>query len=165
MTDDAAEGELACEANFLEVLESPGEGPWRRIVSLIDAAERTIDVCVFTITHDPITRALIAADRRGVRVRIVSDGGTAREPGSDLARLAASGVEVRVDRSPALMHHKIALFDDRVVLTGSYNWTRAAAESNYDNVLVTDDRRALAAYRKIFDRLWRALSTLRRGVG
>ncbi len=149
----------------LEVLESPGERPWRRIVSLVSEATRSIDVCVFTVTHDPITRALADADRRGVRVRIVSDDEKAREPGSDLERLARAGVEVRVDEGPALMHHKLALFDDRVVLTGSYNWTRAAAESNHDNVLVTDDPRAIAAYRSIFDRMWEAGLPLRRGVG
>jgi phosphatidylserine/phosphatidylglycerophosphate/cardiolipin synthase-like enzyme len=138
----------------LEVLDSPGERVWRRIVSLADEARESIDVCVFTVTHDPITRALVDAHQRGVRVRIVSDDEKSLEPGSDVRALSDAGLEVRVDASPHHMHHKVVIFDDTIVLTGSYNWTRAAAESNQDNVLVTDDPRAVRAYRAIFEAEW-----------
>ena len=138
----------------LEVLDSPSDRVWRKIVTLATEARESIDVCVFTVTHDPITRALIEAHRRGVRVRVVSDDEKSVEPGSDVRVLAGAGIEVRVDASIHHMHHKVALFDDTIVLTGSYNWTRAAAESNQDNVLVTDDPRAVRAYRVIFDAEW-----------
>jgi phosphatidylserine/phosphatidylglycerophosphate/cardiolipin synthase-like enzyme len=149
----------------LEVLESPGDRVWRRIVSLIAEAQRSIDVCVFTVTHDPITRALGEAHRRGVRVRIVSDDEKSAEPGSDVRALCDAGLDVRVDASEHHMHHKVAIFDDHVVLTGSYNWTRAAAESNQDNVLVTDDPRAVRAYRTLFDAEWDAAVPFRGGSG
>lgn len=138
----------------LEVLDSPGERVWRRIVSLSAESRTAIDVCVFTITHDPLTRALLEAHRRGVRVRVVSDGEKSVEPGSDVRILAEAGLEVRVDRCEHHMHHKFATFDGRVVVTGSYNWTRAAAESNQDNVLVTDDARAITPYQAIFEKCW-----------
>ncbi len=136
----------------MEVLHSPGESVWRRIVELCAQSRETIDVCVFTITHDPLTRALIEAHRRGVRVRVISDGEKSVEPGSDVRVLAGAGLEVRVDRCEHHMHHKFATFDGRLLVTGSYNWTRAAAESNQDNVLVTDDARAIAPYQAIFER-------------
>lgn len=140
----------------LEILDSPGERVWRRIVGLASESRATLDVCVFTVTHDPITRALIDAHRRGVRVRVSSDDEKSLEPGSDVRMLADAGIEVRVDTELAHMHHKFAIFDGRVVLTGSYNWTRAAAESNQDNVLVTDDARAVEGYAAIFERVWAA---------
>lgn len=141
-------------ATRMEVLDSPGERVWRRIVELTAESRSTLDVCVFTITHDPITRALLDAHRRGVRVRVVSDGEKSLEPGSDVRRLAAAGLDVRVDTCEHHMHHKFATFDARVLVTGSYNWTRAAAESNQDNVLVTDDVRAIAPYQAIFEKCW-----------
>ena len=144
----------APRASRLEILDSPGERVWRRIVDLSAGARESLDVCVFTITHDPITRALIEARLRGVPVRVVSDDEKSFEPGSDVHRLWSAGIEVRVDQSIHHMHHKFALFDGRVVVTGSYNWTRAAAESNQDNVLVTDDPRAVAGYAEIFERRW-----------
>jgi cardiolipin hydrolase len=138
----------------VEILDSPGERVWRRIVGLAADTRESLDVCVFTITHDPITRALVEAHRRGVRVRVVSDDEKSLEPGSDVHLLWSAGIDVRVDASIHHMHHKFAIFDARVALTGSYNWTRAAAESNQDNVLVTDDARAIASYAEIFLRCW-----------
>ncbi len=138
----------------MEVIDSPGDGVWRRIVELAAQSQRTLDACVFTITHDPISRALVEAHRRGVRVRVMTDGEKSIEPGSDVRRLFQAGIEVRVDRSEHHMHHKFATFDQRVLLSGSYNWTRAAAESNQDNVLVTDDPRAISPYEAIFEKCW-----------
>ena len=52
------------------------------------------------------------------------------------------------------MHHKFALFDRRLLVTGSYNWTRGAAEGNYENIVVIDHRRLVEQYCEEFDRLW-----------
>jgi phosphatidylserine/phosphatidylglycerophosphate/cardiolipin synthase-like enzyme len=150
---DAGAPSWSAEAHF-----SPGDACLRRIVSLLDHAAAAVDACVFTITDDRISRAIEAAHRRGVRVRIVSDDDKARDAGSDIARLARAGVAVVVDRSPAHMHHKFAVFDRRVLLSGSYNWTRGAADSNSENILVTGDPRLVRAYQTEFDGLWEALA-------
>jgi phosphatidylserine/phosphatidylglycerophosphate/cardiolipin synthase-like enzyme len=36
------------------------------------------------------------------------------------------------------MHHKFAVIDNKVVLTGSFNWTRNAAEDNHENIISID---------------------------
>jgi phosphatidylserine/phosphatidylglycerophosphate/cardiolipin synthase-like enzyme len=141
----------------VEAWFSPGEGPLNAIVRGVEEARGAIDVCVFTITDDRITRALLDASRRGVRLRVVSDDDKALDMGSDLRRLADAGVPVCLDRTEAHMHHKFAIFDRLRLLTGSYNWTRAAAESNHENVLVSDDARLVQPFCRAFDDLWAAL--------
>jgi phosphatidylserine/phosphatidylglycerophosphate/cardiolipin synthase-like enzyme len=69
-----------------------------------------------------------------------------------------AGVAVAVDRSPAHMHHKFAVFDRRILLSGSYNWTRGAADSNSENILVTGDPWLVRAYQAEFDGLWQAFA-------
>ena len=79
-----------------------------------------------------------------------------------IARLDAlekAGLPVRVDRTSYHMHHKFALFDGEKLLTGSYNWTRSAAERNHENLLISDDKRLISAYTKTFDTLWDTLKT------
>jgi phosphatidylserine/phosphatidylglycerophosphate/cardiolipin synthase-like enzyme len=125
-----------------------------RLRKLFDAASRSVDVCVFTITDDRITRAILRAHQRGVALRIVSDDLKAFDLGSDVHRLAEAGVALRVDRSEDHMHHKFAIFDQRLLVTGSYNWTRSAAERNRENLAVTDDRRLVTAFGEEFERLW-----------
>jgi phosphatidylserine/phosphatidylglycerophosphate/cardiolipin synthase-like enzyme len=56
------------------------------------------------------------------------------------------------------MHHKFAVFDKAKALTGSYNWTRSAATSNRENILVTDDPRAVEGFGREFERLWKAFA-------
>ncbi|NMO14971.1 endonuclease [Pyxidicoccus fallax] len=146
------------ESARIEAHFTPGDGPLNAIVSQIQGARGSIDVCVFTVTDDRISRALLDAHRRGVRLRIVSDDEKSLDAGSDLERLSDAGVPVRLDRSEAHMHHKFAVFDRLRLITGSYNWTRSAAEHNHENVLVSDDARLVQPFSRAFDALWDTLA-------
>ena len=140
---------------YAEVQFSPGEMCARRIVGLLDAARRSADLCVFTITDDRITDAVLKLHKRGVQVRVVTDNEKAFDEGSDVRRMAQSGISVRVDDSPYHMHHKFAIFDAATVLTGSYNWTVGAARNNQENLVISNDRRLLTSFTGEFERLWK----------
>jgi phosphatidylserine/phosphatidylglycerophosphate/cardiolipin synthase-like enzyme len=152
----STDGEPVVEAHF-----SPGETCVRRIRGMLDSIRRSADVCVFTITDNRIAEGILAAHRRGATVRVVTDDEKAHDLGSDVKELARAGVPVRVDDSPYHMHHKFALFDDDLVLTGSYNWTRGAAESNEENLVLSNDRRLFNSFRGEFERLWKKFETSR----
>ena len=136
---------------------SPGQDPLRTIVGLLGAARQTVDICVFTITDDRIAEAILAAHRRGVTVRVVTDDDKAFDRGSDIDKLRAAGVSVRTDHTEAHMHHKFAVFDRQTLLTGSYNWTRSAGRDNYENVIVTADARLTQQFHEAFQHLWEHL--------
>lgn len=146
---DQAEPEPRFEARF-----SPGLQCLRAIVGEFENARKSADVCVFTITDDRIVEAMVAAHRRGVRVRVVTDDDKSMDTGSDVERIARKGINVRMDDTPDHMHHKFAVFDDERVLTGSYNWTRSAADRNHENIVISDDDELVRAFGKTFERLW-----------
>ncbi len=133
---------------------SPGHEARLLISQQLKAARENIDVCVFTITDDRITKTLLAAHHRGVKIRIISDNDKRQDHGSDIYQLAENGLSVRVDPDRNHMHHKFAVVDRRLAITGSYNWTRGATR-NLENVLVTTEPEIVHAYQKEFDRLWR----------
>lgn len=141
-----------------EVAFSPGDAPRLKIAALFQQARKAADVCVFTITDDRIADSILSAHRRGVTVRIITDDDKAHDLGSDVKRLAKAGIPVRPDRSDAHMHHKFAIFDSAVLLTGSYNWTRAACRENEENVLLTDTRSLVDPFVSEFERLWNSLA-------
>lgn len=147
----------APQARVAEAWFSPGLGCVNRIMQLVAGARSTLDVCVFTITDDRIARALLEAHARRVKVRLLSDNEKSEDLGSDIPRLAQAGIPVVIDRTEKHMHHKFAVFDQRLVLTGSYNWTRAAADENEENLVVSDEPRLVSAFVAEFERLWRAL--------
>jgi phosphatidylserine/phosphatidylglycerophosphate/cardiolipin synthase-like enzyme len=148
---------------FVEAHFSPGEACCRRIMGLLRGARRQAELCVYTITDDRITGEVLAAHRRGVAVRLVTDNEKAYDPGSDTLQLARAGVPVKVDDSPYFMHHKFAIFDGDTLLTGSYNWTRGAADNNEENLILSNDRRLLTAFRGEFERLWAKFDPPRMG--
>jgi len=137
-----------------EALFSPGDDCPRRIRGLLAAARRSVDICVFTITDDRLSSAILDAHRRKVKVRIITDDDKSTDRGSDAGRLIDAGIDLRMDRSRYHMHHKFALFDDSLLLTGSYNWTRSAAESNEENFVISGDKRLIRPFAELFERLW-----------
>ncbi len=136
---------------------SPGEACLRMIRGRFAAARRTADLCVFTVTDDRITRAILDAHRRGVKVRLITDNDKAHDLGSDVGQIAEAGVAVKIDHTPFHMHHKYAIFDGSRLLNGSYNWTRGAANDNEENLTDTGDPRLLEAFRRHFEALWAKL--------
>ena len=145
-----------------EVFFSPGERCLQQIIHRFGQCRRTADVCVFTITDDRITRAILDAHGRGVKVRIISDNDKCHDAGSDVQRLRDAGIPVKLDHvhghaEPGLnghLHHKFAIFDGVRLLNGSYNWTRGAADVNYENLVDTGDAGLITAFAAEFDRLW-----------
>lgn len=144
-----AEPEPRFEARF-----SPGLQCLRAIVGEFETARTSADVCVFTITDDRIVDAMFAAHKRGITVRVITDDDKSADIGSDVDRLRRKGIDVRMDSTPDHMHHKFAVFDNKRVLTGSYNWTRSAADRNHENIVISDDDELVLAFGKTFERLW-----------
>ncbi|GDY07274.1 hypothetical protein LBMAG52_07600 [Planctomycetia bacterium] len=126
----------------------------QRIRTLLAQVKQTVEICVFTITDDRLTSAVLEAHGRGVRIRIITDNDKAADLGSDADRFLQAGIDLRVDRTEYHMHHKFAVFDSEVLLNGSYNWTRGAAANNEENFIVTNNRRLVAIFSKIFEELW-----------
>ncbi|GBF99930.1 MT associated signaling phospholipase D [Raphidocelis subcapitata] len=127
-----------------------------RLLQWLGAAKQTLDVCVFSITCDELSEALLAAHNRGVRVRIISDNDQMATKGSDIERLKAAGMPVRWDKDAAHMHHKFMVLDSRFAMTGSFNWTRAGVLENQENVVILDAPGIAAKYAEKFESLWAA---------
>ncbi|MEM7373930.1 MAG: phospholipase D-like domain-containing protein [Bacteroidota bacterium] len=137
-----------------KVLFSPGEACRNAIIAHMRQCRRKMDICVFTISDDLISREIERCHRRGIQVRIISDNDKSFDRGSDIERLDRLGIPVRVDPDPDHMHHKFAVFDKHYVLTGSYNWTRSAAERNEENILITNNTDTIQSFQSKFDQLW-----------
>ena len=142
----------------MEVSFSPGDDCLNTITRLLRWCQHSADICVFTITDNRVTEEIQACAARGVKVRVISDNDKSGDTGSDVLRLDREGIAVRLDQSEHHMHHKFAVFDNAKALTGSYNWTRSAATSNRENVLVSDDPRAVGSFAGEFERLWKAFA-------
>ena len=134
---------------------SPDDDCPRQLIRLLGRTRRKLDICVFTITDNRVSDAIVDAQQRKVQVRIISDDDKAHDAGSDIGRFKRLGIPVRSDRETSHMHHKFALLDNQQLLTGSYNWTRGAAEYNEENIILTNDDRLVARFAHVFEGLWK----------
>jgi cardiolipin hydrolase len=139
---------------------SPGNDCLNAVCNQISYSTNSIDVCVFTISDNRIKDKLLYAWQKGVKIRIITDNDKSFDKGSDVHELANAGIAVKIDNSDNHMHHKFAVFDKKVLLTGSYNWTRSASEYNQENVLITSYLQVVEQYNAAFEKLWTGTITL-----
>ncbi|MCB0494129.1 MAG: DUF1669 domain-containing protein [Cyclobacteriaceae bacterium] len=137
---------------------SPGDACRNTIINQIMYAVNKINICVFTISDDRITSAILDSHKRGREVRIITDNDKSLDLGSDIARLAKEGVAVKMDDTPNHMHHKFMVVDDSALITGSYNWTLSAAKYNHENVLLTKEGGVVKSFIKEFSQLWSTMN-------
>lgn len=145
------------QAFYCKSYFSPGRDCLNAILNQISTAANSIDICVFTISDNEIRDKIEYALLKGIKVRILTDNEKTMDLGSDIEYLFRKGAAIKVDNTAHHMHHKFAVFDKKTLLTGSYNWTRSAAQYNQENILETNDPKALSDYQTEFDRLWESM--------
>jgi len=142
------------QPKIAEALFFPRDGNIDRILGYLDSCVKTLDVCVYTITDDRISSLMVKLHRRGVQVRVITDDEKSIDLGSDIATLSSVGIKVRMDNGKSFMHHKFAILDNMVLMTGSFNWTRAASQENQENIIFTNEKNLVVEFHNEFNRLW-----------
>jgi phosphatidylserine/phosphatidylglycerophosphate/cardiolipin synthase-like enzyme len=122
----------------IEVAFSPSEGSEELVVKAINSAQSSIGIAAYSFTSPVVAKALLNAKKRGVDVRIVVDenGNKSKASLAALNLVANAGIPTRTISRYAIHHDKYMVIDKRTVQTGSFNYSKAAASSNSENVLV-----------------------------
>jgi phosphatidylserine/phosphatidylglycerophosphate/cardiolipin synthase-like enzyme len=122
-----------------EVYFSPKGGCTEAVVAALDKAKTSVLVQAYSFTSAPIAKALVDAARRGVQVEVVLDKSQRTEKYSSGDFVAHEGIPTKIDAAHAIAHNKVMVIDRATVLTGSFNFTKAAEEHNAENLLVIQD--------------------------
>ncbi len=129
----------------MDVIFSPGGGCQQRISDEIAKARDSLRVQAYYFTSKPIADAIVAAAKRGVDVCVVLDQSQEKQTYGSWRVLRREGVPVYFDAKHATANNKVILIDDRTIITGSFNFTKAAEEKNAENVLIIKNARELFA--------------------
>jgi len=124
------------------------------IVDTVRSARRFISFMAFSFTDDQIGDAIIERFRAGVKVGGVFEKRGSSTPYSEFGRMRDLGMTVMQDTNRYAMHHKVIVIDGTTVITGSFNFSRNAAETNDENLLILRGNREIArAYLDEYERL------------
>jgi phosphatidylserine/phosphatidylglycerophosphate/cardiolipin synthase-like enzyme len=118
------------------VFFSPKGGCEEALVAELNKARREILVQAYSFTAGPIAHALIDAKKRGVNVDVVLDKSNEVERFTDLNILLDNGMHPLIDAEHAIAHNKIMIIDQKVLVTGSFNFTNQAENQNAENMLI-----------------------------
>ena len=142
-----------------------------KLLSRLKTAEKSIDVCLFNITSEQLTKCVTDTIDKGVKVRLIVDGSTFQSSGTQVKKFLAAGAFVRSSWKPEsaldknsgdteangdyLMHHKFAIIDESILITGSFNWTMQALMGNNENIIITTSPDILNPFLEEFESLWK----------
>ncbi len=141
--------------SIFEVYFFPNPNNEIYVINMLQTCKNTMDIAIFTMTNIKFANVITNLFNRGVKIRIIADGECCKMQTSNIYSLAALGIEVKTDDSVRYyMHHKFAVIDNSVVITGSFNWTSQAVNHNQENILFLENKNLAKKYANEFQRLW-----------
>ena len=118
---------------------SPRGGATEAVIREVNAATHQILVQAYSFTSAPIAKALVDAHKRGVQILAVLDTSNQTAQYSAATFLHNAGMQPLIDDKHAIAHSKVMVIDSVTIITGSFNFTKAAEEKNAENLLVITD--------------------------
>ncbi|MDW8141276.1 MAG: phospholipase D family protein [Candidatus Bipolaricaulota bacterium] len=131
---------------------SPSPEPEKAIIQTLRSAQKSVHAALYQLTDPEIAQALTELAQRGLELQILLDDEPSQ--GSKGCWLLNSGIPVKQYVDSGIMHHKFAVIDGVLVITGSYNWTTSAQTRNEENLLVIQSPELAHAFEREFQKLW-----------
>lgn len=132
----------------IQVCFTPGQNCTAEITNVIDAAKKSIFVQAYSFTSASIAAHLVAAKKRGVKINVILDKSQKTQRYSASRFLVNQHIPCWIDYKPAIAHNKIMIIDEKAVITGSFNFTKAAQNNNAENLLIIHDAKLASTYMK-----------------
>lgn len=138
----------------VQVVFSPQRGATQAIVKIIDDSQHSIKLAAYSFTSKSIANALVAAHNRNVTVKALLDKSNVTAKYSAAKILHDAGIEVRINYKYSIMHNKFIIIDNKLIETGSFNYTSAAENKNAENIIILRNAETVA---KQFNAQWQQL--------
>jgi phosphatidylserine/phosphatidylglycerophosphate/cardiolipin synthase-like enzyme len=132
--------------NLSQVYFSPNGGCTNAIVGEISKAKSEILVQAYSFTSKEIAKALVDAHKRGVHTEIILDKSNRSQKYSAADFTFNMGIPTFIDAEHPIAHNKVMVIDRETVITGSFNFTKAAEEKNAENVLILKNKELAKQY-------------------
>jgi phosphatidylserine/phosphatidylglycerophosphate/cardiolipin synthase-like enzyme len=140
----------------IQVYFAPEDKVLPAIIQTITGAKKSIRFMTFSFTDYDVAKAILdrSAANKSIRVQGIFETTGSETAASELRTLMCAGLDARQDGNPFVLHHKVFIVDDSIVITGSFNISTNATESNDENLVIIPDPDLAAQYRAEFDRRW-----------
>lgn len=133
---------------------SPEDGVGEKVIEEIYKAGDSIYFMAFSFTDDDTGAAVINKFQEGLDVKGIFEENQNNEKYSEYYPMKDAGIPVKEDSNKYNMHHKVMIIDKKTVITGSYNFSRNAEESNDENLLIIENPSLAGVYLQEFAKIY-----------
>ena len=140
--------------SLVQILFSSEDDVAEHLLPYLENAQSSIRFLAFSFTHDAMGEAMRERENAGVDVMGVFEKTGSSTEYSELGAMYCAGMDVRRDENGSFLHHKVIIVDGRFVITGSFNFSNNANESNDENVMIIDNPEIAMLYIQEFNRIW-----------
>lgn len=139
----------------VETYFSPEDGKLieQRTNELISGANKSVLLMLNILTLESIGNTVIERFKAGIPVEGIFE--TAQSMQGQMVPIGCAGIPVKQDGNPSIFHHKVIIIDNEIVITGSYNFSASARDSNNENVLIIFSPEVAQQYTNEFYRWYR----------
>jgi phosphatidylserine/phosphatidylglycerophosphate/cardiolipin synthase-like enzyme len=139
----------------LDIYFSPDDHVQAALIDLLNNAQSSIYFLAYSFTADPLGEAIRRRAAAGIKVSGVMEAEqVASNSGTEYDAFRAAGLDVRLDGNQGQMHHKVMIIDGQIVVTGSYNFSASAENTNDENVMVIYNPDIALLYLREFQRVY-----------
>ncbi|MCA0455536.1 MAG: phospholipase D-like domain-containing protein [Chloroflexi bacterium] len=138
----------------VQVLFAPEDRVVAALAVALSGATTSIRFMAFSFTLDDIAGVMQQKAQQGVVINGIFETTGSETRTSELRPLLCSGLAMRQDGNPFVMHHKVFIIDDKTVVMGSFNFSTGARDSNDENMLIITDPDLALQYVEEFNRRW-----------
>ncbi|MGC1379241.1 MAG: phospholipase D-like domain-containing protein [Anaerolineales bacterium] len=138
----------------LEIYFSPDDHVVNRIIELLRGAQHSVYFLAYSFTTPDFGDILLQKARQGLSISgVMEDEQIKSNTGTEFTPFQQAGLPVYRDGNPGLMHHKVFIIDEKIVITGSYNFSASAETTNDENVVIFFSPQIAAQYLAEFQRV------------
>ncbi len=122
-----------------------------RIVDLIKESKKSIYISMYNFSYKKFAKKLVKRAKDGIEIVVIFDESKVEKDDEIYKFLKKNGIKVIVANKK--LHTKIALFDDKIIMLGSTNWTKDSFKENYEVVLFSKDKKIINDTKKFIKQL------------
>lgn len=132
------------------------QNPDQELIKVINSSNASLDIAIYSITKKDIVSAIANAKKRGAAIRIITDKECSQNKlqEAELSFLKRNGIPIKVNTHSGLMHMKVTIADNKVVTTGSFNYTQAASTINDEVLIIINNPKTAGDFTKQFNSMW-----------
>jgi phosphatidylserine/phosphatidylglycerophosphate/cardiolipin synthase-like enzyme len=138
----------------IQILFAPEDRIVAALAVALSSAQKSIQFMAFSFTLDDVAGVMQQKADVGVSIQGIFETTGSETQTSELRPLLCSGLEVKQDGNPFVLHHKVFIIDGKTVIAGSFNFSAGARDENDENLIIITDPDLALQFQEEFSRRW-----------